>query len=151
MQFPSTPPAQSSIFDTARRTRLASLGEHNDDDRHGESTSGGWAAAGRSPFSYVFAGIGARLCAGRLDAALASGVEQSSDRLLARRAVQLTSRRRRKRFADALDAGLARAHKPSPGSRAAVPVNRREVLLAQAELRRLVAQLRGNAKSPHKV
>ncbi len=106
---------------------------HDHDDRHGMATSGGWVVAGCSPFLYVFAGIGARLCAGRLDAALASGVEPTSDRLLARRAAQLTNPRTRERFADALDACVAHARRPKPRSSLAVPISR-DVLFIQGRL-----------------
>jgi hypothetical protein len=115
------------------------------DDRHGMATSGGWVATGCSPFLYVFAGIGARLCARRLDAALASGVEPTSDRLLSRRAAQLTNRRTRERFADALDACAAHARRPKRGSSLAVPISR-DVLYVQADLCRLALDLRGTGE-----
>ena len=78
-------------------------------------------------------GSAPRLCAGRLDAALASGVEPTSDRLLARRAAQLTNPRTRERFADALDACVAHARRPKPRSSLAVPISR-DVLFIQGRL-----------------
>ncbi len=97
----------------------------------------------------VVVAIAARVQAPRLDRALARGDDPTSDRVLHRRAQQLTTRRARERLADALEAHLAEAHRPARrGYGPAVPLCRVEVLWAAPELRRLALCLRGNGEVP---
>ena len=91
--------------------------------------------------------IFARISASRLDRALLAGTEPTTDALLQRRALQLTTPRTRTRLADALEAHLAEARRATPRGRGpAIPVCRVEVLRAAPELRRLVVCLRGGGE-----
>ncbi len=97
----------------------------------------------------VMVTIAARVQASRLDRALARGDDPTSDRVLHRRAQQLTTRRARERLANALEAHLAEARRPARrGHGPAVPLCRVEVLRAAPELRRLALCLRGNGEVP---
>jgi hypothetical protein len=81
----------------------------------------------------------------RLDDELAAGADPVATRELALRAGQLTSPRRRARFARSLRRAIAAAElSPSarlPGRGAAVPVNRAAVLEARPELEALADDL----------
>jgi len=81
----------------------------------------------------------------RLDDELAAGAEPVASRELALRAGQLTSPRRRARFARSLRRAIAAAelppHRRLPGRGASVPVNRAAVLEARPELEALADDL----------
>lgn len=94
-----------------------------------------------------FVAITARVWAARLDRALLAGADPTTDALLHRRALQLTTRRTRTRLADALEAHLDEARRAAPRGRGpSVPLCRGEVLRAAPELRRVVACLRGGGE-----
>ena len=106
-----------------------------------ECDSAGRAPRVTSPLLSVLVAIRARARGGQLDRAIASGRAPATDPVFARRALQLTGARTRSRLATSLEAVIAEAHDPR-GSASAVPVNRRAVLAAQAELRGLISHLR---------
>ena len=81
---------------------------HSRHDRYEDGPGG--AASPRA--WWLFAAIVARVSAGRLDLALATGADQTAGLLLERRAAQLTSRRARRLAADVLGSHLVEARKP---------------------------------------
>jgi hypothetical protein len=81
----------------------------------------------------------------RLDRALAAGVDPLANPALARRASVLVSRRMRRRLACGLERVAIEGERPAGGLTAAVPVQRREVIVARDDLLLLAAALRGEA------
>jgi hypothetical protein len=77
----------------------------------------------------------------RLDARVAAGERADGDRLLALRIAQLTSRRTRRRLADAIDHACERADE-RPAISAAVPVDHAALGVARPALEQLADALR---------
>jgi hypothetical protein len=78
---------------------------------------------------------------GSLKRALAAGAEPSSSPDLTRRAGQLTSPRHRRKLAAGLNRTLREAEQSRAPFTAAVPLRRREILDARAEIERLARDL----------
>lgn len=89
----------------------------------------------------LLTGMAARLRSGRLDRALADGAEPSTDRLLATRAAQLTSRWTRSNVAGALEASLKEARWFHSQDDVAPRARQRELFLASGELQQLIDRL----------
>jgi hypothetical protein len=79
----------------------------------------------------------------RLDRRLAAGADPLASPALARRASVLVSPRTRRRLACGLERVVLEIERPPRGLTAAVPVQRREVLVARDDLLLLAAALRG--------
>jgi hypothetical protein len=81
----------------------------------------------------------------RLDRALAAGIDPLASPALARRASVLVSSRTRRRLACRLERVAIESERPARGFTAAVPIQRREVIVARDDLLLLAAALRGEA------
>jgi hypothetical protein len=81
----------------------------------------------------------------RLDRKLAGGADPLASPALARRASVLVSPRTRRRLACGLERVVHEMERPARSVTAAVPVQRREVLVARDDLLLLAAALRGAA------
>jgi len=104
------------------------------------------ARSTRSPRSPLLA---ARVLLQRssLRRALAAGADPESSAQLARRAEQLTSLRRRRALAAALNRALREAEAPPAPFTAAVPVRRREIRKTRDEIEQLARDLLAPARS----
>jgi hypothetical protein len=89
----------------------------------------------------LFAGMAARAMSGRLDRALANGAEPSTNRLLATRAAQLTSRSTRFNVAGVLELDLHEARWFHAQDDIAPRARQRELLRASPELQQLIDRL----------
>jgi len=78
---------------------------------------------------------------GALDRKLASGAEGTASRELALRAAQLAGPHARRRLAAGLERVLDDAERPTRGLTAAVPLQRREILAARAEILALAREV----------
>src|SRR5664280_3645106 len=94
---------------------------------------------GSAMFSLHLA-LRARVRATTLDRELASGADARRDRVLERRALQLTAARMRGSLARSLDAAITEADR-APRSSPAAPVSKSEVAAARPELRAIIRHL----------
>lgn len=87
-------------------------------------------------------GVLARLLGARLDARLAAGEPAESSRLLAVRAMQITSPRARRRLARCWDELATRARNPQPPFDPRAPIARSQVDAAADEIQQVAEELR---------
>ena len=94
-----------------------------------------------SAIARLASGMAARAMSGRLDRALANGAEPSTNRLLATRAAQLTSRSARSNVASVLELDLNEGRWFHSQDDTAPRARQRELLRASHELEQLIDRL----------